>query len=127
MSIRKGSRRWWRITEEGTIERRTVRPEQPDPVAKHGERVWSRGIGPVDSSADRSYWQSSLRGVPKTAEHREKMRLAKLGKPKTEQQKARMRATHLARTEQIRQIMTELGVTWHRACEVLKERKNDIE
>ncbi len=124
MSIRKGSRRWWRITEEGTIERRTVRPEQPDPIAKHGERVWSRGIGPVDSSADRSYWQSSLRGVPKTAEHREKMRLAKLGKPKTEQQKARMRATHRARTAQIHAIQQELNCEWHEACKVLKVRKN---
>ena len=124
MSIRKGSRRWWRITEEGTIERRTVRPEQPDPIAKHGERVWSRGIGPVDSSADRSYWQSSLRGVPKTPEHREKMRLAKLGKPKTEQQKARMRATHLARTAQIHAIQQELNCEWHEACKVLKVRKN---
>jgi hypothetical protein len=124
MSIRKGSRRWWRITEEGTIERRTVRPEQPDPIAKHGERVWSRGIGPVDSSADRSYWQSSLRGVPKTAQHREKMRLAKLGKPKTEQQKARMRATHRARTAQIHAIQRELNCEWHEACKVLKVRKN---
>lgn len=121
MSIHKGSSKWYRILEDGTIERKTIGPNQPAPVAHHGERVWSRGIGPTNAGTG---WQSALKGVPKTLEHREKMRQAKLGIPKTEAQRAKMKATHLARNKEVQAIQQELNVEWHEACKILKERKN---
>ena len=74
-------------------------PDQPlTRLLGHSE--WLPGTGPHTEIAKaniKNALTGALKGVPKSAEQKLKMRLAKLGKPKTEEHKANMSASHKLR------------------------------
>lgn len=86
--------RWHRFDDNGTkYIKRFELNETPNPLHEEGYTQWSRGTGPL---SDEHYnnvvtaIRAVCKGVPKSKEHREKMRLAKLGKPKSEEHKKNM-------------------------------------
>ena len=70
--------------------------EIPTPLVEDGYTEWSRGTGKL---SDEHYKiittavRNACLGVPKTEEHKEKMRQAKLGVPKSEKHKQGMKLT----------------------------------
>ena len=87
--------RWHRFDDNGVKQiKKFGIDETPSPLIMPGFTEWRRGTGPLNpehyknvSTAVRAF---SL-GVPKSAEQKEKMRLAKLGKPKSDQHRENMR------------------------------------
>lgn len=72
----------------------------PDPLYEDGFTEWRRGTGPHSELALHNLRVAQAkycRGVPKSIETKEKMRLAKLGVPKTEQHKLNMKLSHQRR------------------------------
>jgi hypothetical protein len=122
--IKPGSHRWWRKWPDGTIQRISRRSDRPPPVARHGEPVWSRGLGRFPTEEQKRALGDALRGVPKTEEHKQKLRDAKLGKPKTDTHRKNMSEAHKQRVAKLHKIMAEHSVKWSEACKILKESKN---
>ena len=68
--------------------------ETPVDIPDEGYTVWTRGTGPHSAEAYTKVAEGirkACKGVPKSPEQKEKMRMAKLGVPKTEQHKLNMR------------------------------------
>lgn len=74
----------------------------PVPLQENGFSEWIRGTGPL-SPEHRENVAKALRavckGVPKSVEQKEKMRLAKLGVPKSESHKESMRKAWIRRRQ----------------------------
>lgn len=95
--------RWHRFDNNGVKHiKRFELNEKPNPISEPGYTDWHRGTGPHSEQALtnlRVAVQKACKGVPKTPEQKEKMRIAKLGKPKSEQHKLNMRLGHQRRRE----------------------------
>lgn len=68
--------------------------ETPTSINEPGYTPWMRGTGPHNPEAlnnVRNGVRKACKGVPKTPEQKEKMRLAKLGVPKSQEHKENMR------------------------------------
>ena len=81
---------------------------EPSKVADEGYTVWTRGTGPHSAEAYVKVSEGirrACKGVPKTPEQKEKMRLAKLGVPKTEQHKLNMRKSFELKRLQKEQVL----------------------
>lgn len=86
--------RWHRFDSNGTKHiKRFELTDHPDRIVEEGYTQWKRGTGPLGeeqynnvANAVRAF----SKGVPKSPEQKEKMRLAKLGKPKSEEHKQNM-------------------------------------
>ena len=66
----------------------------PKTIPDEGYTEWVKGTGPHSEEAYQKVANGirrACKGVPKTPEQKEKMRLAKLGVPKTEEHKLNMR------------------------------------
>jgi len=95
--------RWHRFDSNGVkhIKRFGIE-EIPTPLQEQGYTQWTRGTGPHSPEALhnlRIAVQRACKGVPKSPEQKEKMRIAKLGVPKTEQHKLNMKLSHQRRRE----------------------------
>lgn len=94
--------RWYRFDNNGVkyIKRFNV-DEIPHPLTEDGYTEWTRGTGPHNeiSLLKLRSAHAKTRGVPKSPETKEKMRLAKLGIPKSEQHKLNMKLSHQRRRE----------------------------
>lgn len=78
--------------------------EVPKPLDGHSP--WLRGLGRLPEEQRREVGKKisdRVKGVPKTAEQREKMRQAKLGVPKSEEHKRNMSISQLARVQRMRE------------------------
>ena len=67
-----------------------------------GFTEWMRGTGPFEAQALHNVTEGirrACKGVPKTPEQKEKMRLAKLGVPKSQEHKDNMRRSWYKRRE----------------------------
>lgn len=105
--------RWHRYDTVGTkyIKKFGI-DEVPTPIVEEGYSEWRRGTGPLEpehynnvANAVRAF----SKGVPKSPEQREKMRLAKLGKPKSLEHRNNMSATwQRKRTERYTKAMKQL-------------------
>jgi hypothetical protein len=67
-----------------------------------------------------------LRGIPKTQEHKNKMRAAKLGKKKTIEHRQAMRHAHNCRYQFITQLCQTMGITRKEALVFAKDFKEFI-
>jgi hypothetical protein len=70
-----------------------------------GHTPWMRGTGPHSAQSReniKNALRNTLKGVPKTAEQKRKMSIAKLGKPKSAEHRANMSAAHQKRLARIR-------------------------
>ena len=86
--------RWHRYDDNGhKYIKRFENDEDPSDIIEKGYTQWSRGTGPLSEDHYKKVCaaiEATCKGVPKSLEHREKMRQAKLGKPKSEEHKKNM-------------------------------------
>jgi hypothetical protein len=84
----------------------------PDNKPEEGYSEWMRGTGPFEAQALHNVAEGirrACKGVPKTPEQKEKMRLAKLGVPKSQEHKDNMRKSWYKRRElQMKQEMQQI-------------------
>jgi hypothetical protein len=95
--------RWHRYDDNGSkYIKRFENHEDPSDITEQGYTSWVHGTGPL--SADHynnvvTAIKAACSGVPKTEEHKQKMREAKLNVPKTEEHKENMRLAWERRRE----------------------------
>jgi hypothetical protein len=86
--------RWHRYADNGDKHiKRFENHEDPSTIVEEGYTLWVRGTGKLSSEHYNNVVtaiRAVCKGVPKTNEHRQKMREAKLGVPKTEEHKKNM-------------------------------------
>jgi hypothetical protein len=116
--------RWHRFTNNGVKQIKKVALNvQPDPLLEDGYTEWKPGTGPLNEEQYNNVTSAVLRackGVPKTDEHKEKMRLAKLGKPKSEEHRKNMslawdRRKELGTSNKSRESKMKISKTMKRA------------
>lgn len=72
------------------------------PISEPGYTLWIRGTGPHSEVALENITnglRKACKGIPKSIEHKQKMRDAKLGVPKSQQHKDNMRLSWYRRKE----------------------------
>lgn len=99
----KAYTRWHRFDDNGVkyIKRFEI-GVIPNPISEFGYTDWSRGTGPHSEHARLKLQLAvtkACKGVPKSPETKEKMRIAKLGIPKSEQHKLNMKLSWQKRRE----------------------------
>lgn len=86
--------RWHRFDNNGTKTiKRFELTDNPSLIVEEGYTQWKRGTGPLNEEQYNNVANAVRRlnkGIPKSPEQREKMRLAKLGKPKSEEHRKNM-------------------------------------
>jgi hypothetical protein len=86
--------RWHRFDDAGNkYIKRFENHEDPSDIVDLGYTAWVRGTGPLNDEHYNNVVtaiRAVCQGVPKTDEHKEKMRQAKLGVPKSEEHKKNM-------------------------------------
>ena len=86
--------RWHRYADNGDKQiKRFENHEDPSTIVEEGHTSWVRGTGKLSSEHYNNVVtaiRAVCQGVPKTDEHKQKMRDAKLGVPKTEEHKKNM-------------------------------------
>lgn len=86
--------RWHRFDSNGAkYIKRFELNDNPESIVEEGYTQWKRGTGPLGEEQYKNVSDAVRRlnkGIPKSPEQREKMRLAKLGKPKSEEHKKNM-------------------------------------
>ena len=108
--------RWYR-EHRGTIER-TTGMTPPD-------SSWIRGMGPCTPALKaqrKAKLQAIHCGIPKSEEHKQRMRDAKLGIPKTMEHREAKRRAALYRVELIRQVMAEQNIGWFEALPLVPRK-----
>ena len=86
--------RWHRFDDKG-VKYIKNHPVGGKPPSEPGFTDWKRGTGPfseIQLNTLRVAVQKACKGVPKSPEQKQKMRMAKLGVPKTEKHKQAMRS-----------------------------------
>ena len=100
--MNKGKKsRWHRFDAQGNKHIRTFPiGEIPEPIKEDCYTPWMQGNGPFSEEGLKNIREKNSKthkGVPKSPEQKEKMRLAKLGVPKTLEHRAAMSAAHMGR------------------------------